>query len=189
MKKYLLTTLLLLALIMTMIACRKSEDAAANDSTDVENAEYTTNDNNMQSGNEETATSDTTSETNDDTAETEETTEPNEPAVEMVSWEEWATQADNDEVCLVVWNDKTGTQKILEPVIESGSIYTVEEGDRFAIPKRKKIDFVLVGYDTKIYPGHVEKEYIEVDLPVGQEIEVHIACAGEKTTTSYWFNY
>ena len=35
----------------------------------------------------------------------------------MIDWETWAIQADHDEVCMVVWNETTGTQKILEPVL------------------------------------------------------------------------
>ena len=37
MKKYFLTTLLLLALVITLIACGKSENVTTNDSADIEN--------------------------------------------------------------------------------------------------------------------------------------------------------
>ena len=51
----------------------------------------------------------------DDTKEPVEPDDTEDPVVEMVDWETCAAQADNDEVCMVVWNETTGTQKILEP--------------------------------------------------------------------------
>lgn len=185
MKKYLLFALLLLAMIMTLVACGLDETSS---DTDVENP--------VKDQIEAEVPNDTVE--LDDTEEpvepddTEDLVEPDnteDPVAEMVDWETWATQADNDEVCLVVWNETTGTQKILEPVLENGSIYTVEEGDKFAIPKRSNIDFVLIGYDTKLYCGLEEKEYMEFDLPVGEIIEVHIMCSDQKDAISYWFNY
>lgn len=182
MKKYLLIRLLLLS--MTFVACGTDETK----DTDVNNpvkdqAEVEVPNDPVEPDNTEDPV---------EPGDVEEPVEPDdtdESVVEMVDWETWATQADNDEVCLVVWNETTGTQKILEPVLENGSIYTVEEGDRFAVPKRSNIDFVLIGYDTKLYCGLEEKQYIEINLPVGEIMEVHIMCSDKEDAISYWFNY
>lgn len=52
-----------------------------------------------------------------------------EEPVEMVSWEEWASQPGEEEPHLVVWNEEKGKQLIIEPDSE----YTLEEGDRLAV--------------------------------------------------------
>ena len=179
MKKYLLIGLLLLA--MTFVACGTDETK----DTDVNNPVKDQAEVEVPNDTEEPDNTEDPVEPDN----TDEPVEPEEPVVEMVDWETWATQADHNEVCMVVWNETTGTQKILEPVLENGSIYTVEEGDRFAIPKRSNIDFVLIGYDTKIYCGLEEKQYMEIDLPVGEIMEVHIMCSDKEDAISYWFNY
>lgn len=71
-------------------------------------------------------------EAEDDTESTEDTAE---PEVEMVDFETWAKQEGNDEVCLVVWNEATKTQRIIKPMEE----YVVQEGDRFAVPYKENV--------------------------------------------------
>ena len=56
------------------------------------------------------------------------TPEPTAEPVEMVSWEEWASQP-GEEPRLVVWNEEKGKQQIIEPRTK----YTIEEGDRLAV--------------------------------------------------------
>ena len=60
---------------------------------------------------------------------TEPTPEPTAEPVEMVSWEEWASQLGEEEPHLVVWNEEKGKQLIIEP----DSTYTMEEGDKLAV--------------------------------------------------------
>lgn len=57
---------------------------------------------------------------------------------EMVDWETWATNTDTEDVRLAVWNEITGAQILLE----NGSKYEIQEGDRFAIADRDSIRFV-----------------------------------------------
>lgn len=57
------------------------------------------------------------------------TPEPTEEPIEMVSWEEWASQPGETEPHLVVWNEENGTQLIIEPY----DTYTLEEGDKLAV--------------------------------------------------------
>lgn len=59
---------------------------------------------------------------------------------EMVDWETWATNTDTEDVRLAVWNEITGVQILLE----DGSKYEIQEGDRFAIAARDSIRFVNV---------------------------------------------
>ena len=59
----------------------------------------------------------------DDTPTPEPTPEPTAESVEMVSWEEWASQPGEEEPHLVVWNEEKGKQLIIEP----DSTYTMEQ--------------------------------------------------------------
>lgn len=64
------------------------------------------------------------------------TPEPTAEPVEMVSWEEWASQPGEEEPHLVVWNEEEGKQLIIEP----DSTYTMEEGDRLAVSASMSIE-------------------------------------------------
>lgn len=89
-----------------------------------------------------------------------------EPEVEMVDFETWAKQEGNEEVCLVVWNETTKTQKIIEEM----ETYVIQEGDRFAVPYREnihiEIDGELVEWESL--------EYTELHLPPNERVEVFI---------------
>ena len=183
MKKYLLIGLLLLA--MTFVACGTDETK----DTDVNNP--------VKDQAEVEVSNDTDEPDNtEDPVEPGDVEEPVEPddtdesVVEMVDWETWATQADNDEVCLVVWNETTGTQKILQPTTdEKPFIYNVEEGDRFAVPKRDNIMSVSVGFEENFYWQSAEQKYIELEIPVGEKKVIYIACENEEWARSYLFNF
>ena len=58
--------------------------------------------------------------------------------VDMVDWETWATNTENEDIRLAVWNETTGTQELLE----QGTRYTIQEGDKFAIAHRDTIEKV-----------------------------------------------
>lgn len=64
------------------------------------------------------------------------TPEPTAEPVEMVSWEEWASQPGEEEPHLVVWNEEKGKQLIIEP----DSTYTMEEGDKLAVSASMSIE-------------------------------------------------
>lgn len=118
---------------------------------------------------------------------------------EMVDFDTWATQEGNNEVCLVVWNEKTGTQKVLTPIPEGDGqttvqlseehIYTVQEGDRFAVPRRSNIEDVTIGFNTLLQWESDEQKYIEFELPIGEITHVFISCSDRKYAIDYWFNY
>lgn len=67
---------------------------------------------------------------------TEPTPEPTSEPVEMVSWEEWASQPGEEEPHLVVWNEEEGKQLIIEP----DSTYTMEDGDKLAVSASMSIE-------------------------------------------------
>ncbi len=195
MKKYLLFALLLLAMIMTLVACGSDETIS---DADVQNP--TTNQIEVEVSDDSVKPDDTEEPVKSDDAEkpvkpddTEEPVGPDntdEPVIEMVDWETWATQADNDEVCMVVWNEKTGTQKILQPTTdEKPFIYNVEEGDRFAVPKRDNIMSVSVGFEENFYWQSAEQKYMELEIPVGEKKVIYIACENEEWARSYLFNF
>ena len=192
MKKNLLTTLLLLALVMTLIACGSDEKTNTNVETSTDNqtqadaADEIVADDNTAMAENNTTDEESTTDTN---TENQEVTEPDEPITEMVSWEEWATQADHDEVCMVVWNEKTGTQEILKPMSENTSIYTVQEGDRFAVPRRDIVSYVAIGFETDIYWQSEEQKYIEFELPIEEMKQVYIVCNDREKAITYLFNY
>ena len=181
MKKYLLVALLLLT--MTLVACGSEE---AKD-TDVNNP--------VKDSTEVEVPNDTDEPVEpDDTKEPVEPDDTEEPIVEMVDWETWATQADNDEVCFVVWNEKTGTQKVLEPMPENVEdikkcIYTVEEGDRFAVSRRDNILYVEVNFETKFIWESEEQKYIEIEINPGEQTQISIICDDSNKVISYAFNF
>lgn len=185
MKKYLLIALLLLA--MTLVACGSEE---AKD-TDVKNpvedkTEVEVRDN---SDEPEVPVDDKDSE-----VDTEESVEPNEPVVDMVDFETWAKQEGNEDVCLVVWNEEKGIQKILEPVPEEEfdlqkCSYTVQEGDRFAVSRRSNILYIVVNLKTKLFWESEEQQYMELEILPGEKTKISIACEDSDQAISYLFNY
>ena len=98
------------------------------------------------------------------------TPEPTAEPVEMVSWEEWASQPGEEEPHLVVWNEEEGKQLIIEP----GSTYNMEDGDKLAVSASlskenlEKMTSVLVlkdGGDTKQnIVGTDYGQYIDIDI-------------------------
>lgn len=98
------------------------------------------------------------------------TPEPTAEPVEMVSWEEWASQPGEEEPHFVVWNEEKGKQLIIEP----GSTYNMEDGDKLAVSASlskenlEKMTSVLVlkdGGDTKQnIVGTDYGQYIDIDI-------------------------
>ena len=146
MKKYLLIALLLLTI--TLVACGSDETVDTDvknpveDSTEVEVPEDPVKPDNTEDPVEPDAPVD------DENSEV----DTEEPVVDMVSWEEWATQPDSEKPCLVVWNDITRKQIIVE---ENGK-YITEEGDRLAVPLKKG---VAGAYVNSTLQELVETEY------------------------------
>lgn len=85
---------------------------------------------------------------------------------EMVDWETWATNTDTEDVRLAVWNEITGVQILLE----NGSKYEIQEGDRFAIADRDSIRFV----------NTVSGEVSAIECEMGSYYEI----PAEKTSVS-----
>ena len=125
MKKYLLTTLLLLALTMTMIACGESENAETNTNADTENTEDVSANADVQSDNEENTTNDTVSDTPSVTYE----------GIDFNStlpgkeWIQTTFPGVIDEPKIVIFNDETNKKKI----VEYGEMILFDEADTFAI--------------------------------------------------------
>lgn len=201
MKKYLLTVLSLSTMIMTLIAC--GSDNATSD-TDVKNP--ITDQTQVEVPVEPDTSVDIDTDTdveialNTDTeAGKEDTPDENseifDENVAMVDWETWATQADNDEVCMVVWNEQTRTQKILQSIGEKDvNSYIVQEGDKFSVPKRNNIDFITIEYankdsSTDLFWSSTEKPYWEFELPVDEMMYVFIIRNDVNMGVTYCFNY
>ncbi len=195
MKKYLLVGALLLTMIMTLVACGSEKPSGDTDvkTSATDQAEVEVPDDSDKPDNTENPVEpDNTDEPvkPDDTEDIVEPSDTEDPVAEMVDWETWATQADNDEVCMVVWNETTGTQKILQPTTaEKPFIYNVEEGDRFAVPRRDNVSYVKIGFETRIYWESENQKYIEFELPVGEMKQVYIVCNDREKAISYLFNY
>ena len=69
-----------------------------------------------------------------------ETEDQNQAPTQMVDWETFATQADNDKICLVVSNEETGTQTVLfNEEAESTCFYNYMQGDKVAVPIKDNI--------------------------------------------------
>lgn len=69
-----------------------------------------------------------------------ETEDQNQAPTQMVDWETFATQADNDKICLVVSNEEMGTQTVLfNEEAESTCFYNYMQGDKVAVPIKDNI--------------------------------------------------
>ena len=98
------------------------------------------------------------------------TPEPTTEPVEMVSWEEWASQPGEVEPHLVVWNEEKGKQLIIEP----DSTYTMEEGDKLAVSVSlppEKLEAMGDVYVSSEITGDTTKQKI-VQTEYGQYWEV-----------------
>lgn len=76
------------------------------------------------------------------TEKTIEADETNKESEQMVDWETFATQANNNEICLVVSNEQTSTQTVLfndEAENSSTCFYNYVQGDRVAVPIKDNI--------------------------------------------------
>ncbi len=132
----------------------------------------------------ETEPADTTEET---TEPVEETPEP-EPEVEMVDFETWATQEGNDEVCLVVWNEKLKKQEIVQEYTDVPHDYIIEEGDRFAIPYNENIFMLQVNKKTIqlwVDEDNNFTNYTEIVLEPGTFYEVGVIYTDENGEEVY----
>lgn len=109
------------------------------------------------------------------------TPEPTAEPVEMVSWEEWASQPGEEEPHLVVWNEEKGKQLIIEP----DSTYTMEEGDKLAVSASISIEnlnemsAVLI-----IKDGDYTKQNI-VGTDYGQYIDIDIQKEGKNKVSFF----
>ena len=123
MKKYFLTTLLFLALVMTLIACGKSENVTTNDSADIENE--VTAESDVQTDNEETSSSDIAVDTPSVTYE----------GIDFDStlpgreWVQTTFPGVIEEPKIVIYNDETNKKQI----VENGEMILFDEADTFAM--------------------------------------------------------
>lgn len=106
-----------------------------------------------------------------------EETTPEEPIVEMVDFDTWAKQEDNDEVCMVIWNEELGIQDIMPTLSETKKAYEIQEGDKFAIPYKDNIFHVEINDVVYAFENY---EYLEVSVPKGEISNVHIAYKNEE---------
>ena len=136
MKKYTAIFLILIITCCILTACNSNSTVNQQNNIEAETEEQTT-----------IITEEVTEVTEESTPEpTEEPTpEPTAEPVEMVSWEEWASQPGEEEPHLVVWNEEKGKQLIIEPRTK----YTIEEGDKlavsFSMPQESIDDVSAVG--------------------------------------------
>lgn len=160
MKKNLLTTLLLLTMMMTLIACGSNESTSdtneKNPIKDHTNAEVYDE---PIKPDELDVSLDIDTDT-DSKIYTDYELDNEKPVVDMVSWEEWATQPDSEKPCLVVWNDITRKQIIVE---ENGK-YITEEGDRLAVPIKGNLAAVYVNSTSQKFVKTEYGDYYEVVL-------------------------
>ena len=125
MKKFLLTTLLILALVMTLTACGKSENVTANDIADIESAGNVAGEADVQSESEETSS-------NNNTADTPSVTYEGIDFNSTLPGKEWIQTTFPgviDEPKIVIFNDETNKKKI----VEYGEMILFDEADTFAL--------------------------------------------------------
>lgn len=114
----------------------------------------------------ETTSEETVEENTEEVAETEETAETEESA-EMeetentVSWEEWASQPDNDEVGLVIWSKSKGNQFVTD---KKFSYKGATNDEKFAVPYRTAIMKILVNKEEPVLTETESGSYYEINV-------------------------
>ncbi len=68
-------------------------------------------------------------------------------------------------------------------------IYTVEEGDRFAISRRDNILYVEVNFETKFIWETEEQKYIEIEIKPEEQTQISIIRSDSNKVISYAFNF
>ena len=118
-----------------------------------------------------------------DDAETQESVE----STEMVDWETFATQADNDDICLVISNEKMSVQTVLFGDLDSVStcFYQYMEEDKVAVPIRDNIQRVCyyVAETDGSQRGDIKDVYWKddiinlpyVEIEIGNEAQYYIS--------------
>ena len=165
-----ISNIILISMLLT--ACGSGQTSTSSDKEEVTNQQTAIEEEAEQPATIEEATEVEAESTPEPTAETtpEPTPEPTAEPVEMVSWEEWASQPGEEEPHFVVWNEEKGKQLIIEP----GSTYNMEDGDKLAVSASlskenlEKMTSVLVlkdGGDTKQnIVGTDYGQYIDIDI-------------------------
>lgn len=134
MRKYVKQSLILFAIMSFMLfGCggTQAEDAQNSEPQEpevVNDVEVAVKESPAEEKTEET-------EESDGITESFETEDQNQAPTQMVDWETFATQADNDKICMVVSNETSCEQKVLY----DGGFYPYKEGDRIAIPIKENI--------------------------------------------------
>ncbi len=140
----------------------------------------------------------TTEEEPTEDVKTEETTEADtQEPTSMVDWETFAAQADNDDICIVVSNETTGNQEVLE--IDEGQDhceYTIQEGDKISIPVKSNI--IRITYwtatsdPTEIYnnaeSSGTTSKFIEFDVEQGEIYQINITDTDGKNSIFVLFS-
>lgn len=93
-----------------------------------------------------------------------ETEDQNQAPTQMVDWETFATQADNDDICLAISNEDRGYQQLITiPEGENNTVYELKEGDRFAVPVRDNIIWINVVTIKNLEIINNERLYLKDD--------------------------
>ena len=175
MKKYTAIFLILIITCCILTACNSNSTVNQQNNIEAETEEQTTT---IAEEVAEVAEESTPEPTEEPTPEP--TTEP----VEMVSWEEWASQPGEEEPHLVVWNEERGKQLIIEPY----DTYTLEEGDKLAVSASLSYENTLEMSPTRVESvetGNVTKQEL-VQTEYGQYDEVVIE---EKGTNYVYYSF
>ena len=117
-----------------------------------------------------------------DDAETQESVE----STEMVDWETFAAQEENEEICIAIQNEMTAHQEVvIAENVEEAYTYKVQNGDRISIPIREKIYRIvyfsikgeILSENKEIYSRNNTTEmlpYIEFQMVKGENYTIDI---------------
>ena len=139
MGKYVKQSLILFAITSFMLFGCGSTQAEDAQNSELQESEVV---NDVEATVKESPAEEETEETekSDGITESFETEKQNQAPTQMVDWETFATQADNDKICLVVSNEETGTQTVLfNEEAESTCFYNYMQGDKVAVPIKDNI--------------------------------------------------
>lgn len=117
---------------------------------------------------------------------------------EMIDWETFAAQEDNEEICVVVSNEISGHQELIMPADKGEAAYYEPcEGDRFAVPIKENILWIslvtinnleIINNERLFFKDQLGQEltYIEISFPKGNNYNLLIQKEEDKDAMQFF---
>lgn len=117
---------------------------------------------------------------------------------EMIDWETFAAQEDNEDICVVVSNEIRGHQELIMPADKGEAAYYEPcEGDRFAVPIKENILWIslvtinnleIINNERLFLKDQLGQDltYIEISFPKGNNYNLFIQKEEDKDAMQFF---